>query len=123
MERVQQFGMTYRKQLPSPYPYETCEQYVKRIEQVESVLNKQVQEQRAEILAQVSQVTDSPMAKWYRMAAIASSAACAYHGYKRHEASGKGGRNAFLWFLFGGLTPFLALPIAFAQGFAKPKKL
>jgi hypothetical protein len=41
----------------------------------------------------------------------------AYHGYKRNSSVGW----AFGWSVFGSLVPFLALPVAFAQGFGKKK--
>lgn len=116
------FALKYRQQMPEPYPYETCQQYVARVEQIAMTLDKQKQTQVQTLQAGLSSIESSPLLQVYRLAGIAGSIACAYHGYKRHESAGKGGRNAFLWFLFGGALPFLAVPVAFAQGFAKPKK-
>lgn len=54
----------------------------------------------------------------YTGLAVASSAACAYHGYKRNNGSVGW---AIGWWLLGGLLPVVAPVIAVAQGFAKPK--
>lgn len=54
----------------------------------------------------------------YHPIAMAATAALAYHGYKRNNSIGW----AIGWVLIGGLAPVIALPIAFAQGFAKRKK-
>lgn len=59
------------------------------------------------------------MPPWWRMLSIASSAACAYHGYKRNNESIGWTLG---WAFFGSALPILALPIALAQGFGKPKK-
>lgn len=40
----------------------------------------------------------------------------AYHGYKRNDSIGW----AIGWGLLGGMFPIFVLPIAAAQGFAKP---
>jgi hypothetical protein len=42
----------------------------------------------------------------------------AYHGYKRNQSAGW----AFGWFIFGSALPIFAIPVALAQGFAKPKR-
>jgi len=42
----------------------------------------------------------------------------AYHGYKRNQSAGW----AFGWFVFGSALPIFAIPVALAQGFAKPKR-
>lgn len=55
---------------------------------------------------------------WYRVLAIASSAASAYHGYKRNDSIGW----AVAWGLLGGLFPIITPAIGFAQGFGKRKK-
>lgn len=39
----------------------------------------------------------------------------AYHGYKRNNSIGWG----IAWGLLGGAFPFITIPVAFAQGFAK----
>jgi hypothetical protein len=57
----------------------------------------------------------SPTEGWIRTAAIA---AAAYHGYKR---SGKVSWT-IVWAFFGGVAPIITLPVAAAQGFAKPKR-
>lgn len=41
----------------------------------------------------------------------------AYHGYKRNQSYGW----AIGWSIFGSFLPFLAIPIALAQGFGKRK--
>jgi hypothetical protein len=46
---------------------------------------------------------------------IAASSALAYHGYKRNNSVGW----AIGWFFFGALWP-ISVPVALAQGFAKP---
>lgn len=56
---------------------------------------------------------------WAAAAAVAMGAS-AYHGYKRNEA----GDNPILWALWwgfwGALIPIITVPVALAQGFAKP---
>lgn len=54
----------------------------------------------------------------YGLASTAAAVAGAYHGYKRNKSAGW----AVGWFLFGSFMPFLAMPIALAQGFGKPKE-
>ena len=51
------------------------------------------------------------------LASMASTAACAYHGYKRNNSVGW----AIVWGLLGGILPVFSVAIAFAQGFGKPK--
>lgn len=51
------------------------------------------------------------------VASTAASAALAYHGYKRNNSVGW----AVGWFFLGGLFWPIALPVALAQGFAKPR--
>jgi hypothetical protein len=51
-----------------------------------------------------------------KIAAPFAGAASAYHGYKRNNSAGW----AVGWFLFGATLPFLAVPIALAQGYGKP---
>jgi hypothetical protein len=48
--------------------------------------------------------------------ATVGGAASAYHGYKRNQSIGW----AIGWAIFGTFMPFLAVPIALAQGFGKP---
>lgn len=52
---------------------------------------------------------------WLKYAAIVGGALGAYHGYKRDDSVGW----AILWSIFGSGLPFLAVPIALAQGFGK----
>jgi hypothetical protein len=53
------------------------------------------------------------------LAGSAAAIALTYHGYKRNNGSVGW---ALVWGLFGGMVwPFTA-PIAYAQGFGKPKK-
>lgn len=51
------------------------------------------------------------------IAATASAAASAYHGYKRNDSVGW----AIGWFLFGSILPAITPAVALAQGFGKPK--
>lgn len=51
------------------------------------------------------------------VASTAASAALAYHGYKRNNSVGW----AVGWFFLGGLFWPIAVPVALAQGFAKPR--
>lgn len=55
---------------------------------------------------------------WRKALDAVSGAACAYHGYKRNDSA----KWAVLWAFFGTAMPFLALPIALAQGFGKPER-
>jgi len=48
---------------------------------------------------------------------LVGSALCAYHGYRRSRGSLAW---TFGWFLLGGAVPFLAVPVALAQGFGQP---
>ncbi len=48
----------------------------------------------------------------------AGTAAGAYHGYKRTGSVGW----ALGWAIAGGVAPIITLPIALAQGFAKPAR-
>lgn len=50
------------------------------------------------------------------VAGTAASAALAYHGYKRNNSVGW----AVGWFFLGAFWP-ISLPVALAQGFAKPR--
>lgn len=50
--------------------------------------------------------------------AAVATAAGAYHGYRRHDSVGW----AIGWGLASGLFPYIALPIAAAQGFAEPAR-
>ena len=49
---------------------------------------------------------------------LASTAAGAYHGYKRNDSVGW----AVVWGLSSGLFPYFALPIAAAQGYGEPRE-
>lgn len=69
---------------------------------------------RAPIQVNVGQ--SSTLGTVWTVAGTAASAALAYHGYKRNNSVGW----AIGWFLLGAFWP-VSLPIAFAQGFAKPK--
>lgn len=55
---------------------------------------------------------------WYGLAAV-SSAASAYHGYKRNRGSVGW---AVAWGALGGLFPVITPAIAVAEGFGKPAK-
>ena len=64
----------------------------------------------------------SPVWVWtWRLLGVAGAGLGAYHGYKRHEGHHPGWYG-FLWFIYGGLLPVLAIPVAFAQGYAKPRR-
>lgn len=53
---------------------------------------------------------------WWLLS-VAGVGLSAYHGYKRNNSVGW----AIGWGLLGGLAPVITVPVAFAQGFAKPK--
>jgi hypothetical protein len=59
-----------------------------------------------------------PFAIAWGIASTVSFAASVYHGYKRNDSVGW----AIWWGLMGGLFPVITPTIAFAQGFAKPKR-
>ena len=52
------------------------------------------------------------------LAAVVSSGACAYHGYKRNNSIGW----AIGWGLLGGLAPVITPAVALAQGYGDPKR-
>lgn len=53
----------------------------------------------------------------WSVVAVASSAASAYHGYKRNDSV----KWAILWGLLGGIAPIITPAVAVAQGFGKRK--
>lgn len=55
---------------------------------------------------------------WMVWVGLTSGVLGAYHGYRRTESV----VWAIGWSVFAGLLPFLAAPIALAQGFGKPEK-
>ena len=57
---------------------------------------------------------------WLRAVSMLAAAASAYHGYRRNDESIGW---AFGWAFFGSVLPVIALPVALAQGFGKPKKM
>ena len=61
-----------------------------------------------------------PIPTWVRALSMLGAAATAYHGYKRNNESIGW---AFGWAFFGSVIPVVALPVALAQGFGKPKKM
>ena len=61
-------------------------------------------------------VLPRPSPVWMALAAV-SSAASAYHGYKRNKSVGW----ALWWGFAGGLAPVITPVIAIAQGFGKPR--
>lgn len=61
--------------------------------------------------------TTSVLQKVWYAASLASSGACAYHGYKRNGTI----ISAILWTLAGGFFPVISVAIAAAQGFGKEK--
>lgn len=54
----------------------------------------------------------------YRVATTASVMALVYHGYKRNRGSVGW---ALMWGIFGGAVWPITVPVALAQGYAKPK--
>ena len=54
----------------------------------------------------------------YALLALMSSAASAFHGYRRNQSIGW----AIVWGLLGGIFPVFTPTIALAQGFGKPRK-
>jgi len=60
-----------------------------------------------------------PMGWAYVVGDIAITSAMAYHGYKRNNSLGW----ALVWALLGGAVPIIGVPVALAQGFAKPKSM
>lgn len=59
---------------------------------------------------------------WGKAMAVAGSVSVpvlAYHGYKRNNSWGW----AVVWGLFGSWVWPITVPVAFAQGYAKPKKV
>lgn len=65
-----------------------------------------------------TQLGHQPWYKAYRALGMVGSIAGAYHGYKRNESVGW----AIGWGLFGSILPFVALPVAYFQGFGKREK-
>lgn len=55
---------------------------------------------------------------WYWLLSAASSAASAYHGYKRNDSIGW----AVAWGILGGMLPVLVPAIGYAQGFGERAK-
>jgi hypothetical protein len=55
----------------------------------------------------------------YALLALTSSAASAFHGYRRNRSIGW----AIVWGLLGGIFPVFTPTIALAQGFGKPRKV
>lgn len=49
---------------------------------------------------------------------VAATATGAYHGYRRNDSVGW----AIVWALSAGIFPYIALPIAAAQGFGEPRR-
>lgn len=58
---------------------------------------------------------------WAAVAAVAMGAS-AYHGYKRNEPGGNPVAWALWWGFWGALIPIITVPVALAQGFAKPEE-
>lgn len=55
---------------------------------------------------------------WVKVVSAASSAACAFHGYRRHGSV----LWALGWAAAGAFAPGIAPAVAFAQGFGKRRK-
>lgn len=58
------------------------------------------------------------MSSFWALAAIASSGASAYHGYKRNNSIGW----AIAWGLLGGIAPVITPAVAVAQGFGERRR-
>lgn len=63
-------------------------------------------------------VVRSPWFYVWQAASLAGTGLGAYHGYKRNRGSVGW---AIGWALLGGIFPIITIPVAFAQGYAKPK--
>lgn len=63
--------------------------------------------------------TQTPRDTVFQIAGTGASIALVYHGYKRNQGSIGW---ALVWGIFGGMIWPLTLPIALAQGFAKPAR-
>lgn len=63
-----------------------------------------------------SQLTSTEKQLW-AVASVVSSAAGAFHGYRRNQSVGW----ALVWAVLGGMFPVVVPAIALAQGFGKPK--
>lgn len=61
---------------------------------------------------------EAKLAKVWRWAGLIAGPALAYHGFKRTGSVGW----AVAWSAFGSVLPFLAVPVAVAQGFGEPKR-
>ena len=69
-------------------------------------------------LGQDDSFTESPVVRvFWGIASIAGGIGGIYHGYKRTRSAGW----ALAWGFFGSILPVIAMPLAYAQGFAKPK--
>ena len=69
-------------------------------------------------IERTTHVLNSPLYKAYRALGMVGALAGAYHGYKRNESVGW----AVGWGFFGSILPFVALPVAYFQGFGKREK-
>jgi len=58
-----------------------------------------------------------PIPTWVKVVSAASSAACAFHGYRRNRSV----LWALGWAAAGAFAPGIAPAVAFAQGFGKRK--
>ena len=67
----------------------------------------------------MKQKTMQQAAAWMMYTASAAGLAMGtYHGYKRNQSVGW----ALWWAFWGSTTPYVTIPLAFAQGFAKPRE-
>lgn len=60
-----------------------------------------------------------PIQKTMYIAGLAAVPALAYHGYKRNNSVGW----ALVWGIFGSWVWPITVPVAFAQGYAKPSRV
>jgi hypothetical protein len=61
----------------------------------------------------------TPLQSALYLAALASMGVLGYHGYKRNDSVGW----AVVWGLFGSMVWPITVPVAFAQGYAKPARM
>lgn len=74
----------------------------------------------AALTARSGQMTRPPSDNWAKLAsglALAGTGLGVYHGYMRTGSLGW----ALAWGLLGGMFPIITIPVAIAQGFARPE--
>lgn len=73
---------------------------------------------RVSSLGQPEEPSTSNWSTFWTVLGITGAALAAYHGYKRDNSVGW----AAGWGLLGYLFPYITVPVALAQGYAKPAK-